>query len=178
MRRRRGVRVAHSPWTFGKRTLRTLIGLLGLLATALVALAQPRIDDALIVAARKALPQDLSTHDIVRVLRGGLWTTNGTALAIALARPKASVLFVFLRQAAGQYLAVDVSGMEGCNFGFLGTRREDYDRFETTPVEWLRRDDGLFQVRMRTRAWKGGQRYTASGGGTCVIRPDGTTIWQ
>jgi len=123
-------------------------------------------------------PQDISTSDLLQALSTGLWNTNRTALAIAVPKPKASVLFVFLRQPTGKYLAVDVSGMESCNFGFFGTRREDYDRFETTPVEWLRRDDGWFHVRMRTRAWKGKQRYTAHGGGTCVIKPDGTTIWQ
>ena len=155
-----------------------LINLLGLFATVCVALAQPHVDDGLLIAARKALPQDISTNEIVRALSTGLWNTNRTALAIAIPKPKASVLFVFLRQPGGKYLAVDVSGMEGCNFGYPGTRREGYDRFETTPVEWLRREDGQLQVRMRTRAWKGRQRYTASGGGTCVIKPDGTTLWQ
>ena len=104
-----------------------------------VALAQPQLDDGLVIAARKALPQDISTNEIVRALGTGLWNTNRTAIAIAIPKPKASVLFVFLRQPGGKYLAVDVSGMEGCNFGYLGTRREGYDRFETTPVEWLRR---------------------------------------
>lgn len=155
-----------------------LINLCGLFSTVCVALAQPHVDDGLVIAARKALPQDISTNEIARALSTGLWNTNRTAVAIAIPKPKASVLFVFLRQPGGKYLAVDVSGMESCNFGYLGTRREGYDRFETTPVEWLRREDGLFQVRMRTRAWKGRQRYTASGGGTCVIKPDGTTLWQ
>jgi hypothetical protein len=157
---------------------RILITLIGFIATVYVALAQPRIDDGLVVAARKALPQVISTNEIVRALGAGLWNSNKTAVAIAIARPMASLLFVFLRQSDGKYLAVDVSGMEGCNFGYLGTGREGYDRFETTPVEWLRREDSLFQVRMRTKAWKGNQRYTASGGGTCVIKPDGTTLWQ
>jgi hypothetical protein len=163
---------------FGEMTRKILISLIGLFATLCVALAEPRIDDGLVVAARKALPQNISTNEIIRALRTGLWNSNKTAVAIIIARPKASVLFVFLRQPDGKYLAVDVSGMEGCNFGYLGTSREGYDRFETTPVEWLHREDGLFQVRMRTRAWKGRQRYTASGGGTCVIKPDGTTLWQ
>ncbi len=159
-------------------TRAVLINLFRLFATMCVALAQHHVDDGLMIAARKTLPQDISNNEIVRVLSTGLWNTNRTALAIAIPKPKASVLFVFLRQPGGKYLAVDVSGMEGCNFGYLGTRREDYDRFETTPIEWLRREDGLFQVRMRTRAWKGRQRYTASGGGTCVIKRDGTTLWQ
>jgi len=154
------------------------IGLLGLLATVFGALAANPLDGHLVTTAREALPRDISTEEIERALNRGLWNPDRTALAIAIPNPKASVLIVFLRQPSGRFLAVDVSGMEGRNFGFLGTRREDYDRFETVPVEWLRRDDGLFQVRMRTRAWKGKQRYTAHGGGTCVIQPDGTALWQ
>jgi hypothetical protein len=142
-----------------------------------VAFAQTHLDDGLVTAAQKALPHDISTNEIVRALSTGLWNTNKTALAIAIPKPKATILLVLLRQPGGKYLAVDVAGMEGANIGYLGPDRH-YDRVETTPVEWLRREDGLFQVRMRTRAWKGRQRYTASGGGTCVIKPDGTTIWQ
>ena len=157
-----------------KRTI--LITLIGLFATVYVALAQPRIDDGLVVAARRALPQVISTNEIVRALGTGLWNSNKTAVAVAIARPKASLLFVFLRQTSGQYLAVDVSGMEGCNFGHLGTARAGYDRFETTPVQWWHRDDGLFEVQMRTRAWNQGQRYATSQ--TLVIKPDGTCLWQ
>ena len=153
-----------------------LINLCGLFATVCVALAQPHVDDGLMIAARKALPQDVSTNEIFRALSTGLWNTNRTALAIAIPKPKASVLFVFLRQPGGKYLAVDVSGMESCNFGYLGTRREGYDRFETTPLKWLHRDDDLFQLQTRTRAWKSGQRYTTSE--TLVIKPDGTCLWQ
>ena len=70
---------------------------------------------------------------------------------------------------------IDVSGMEGANLGLIGPDRR-YDRVETTPLKWLHRDDGLFQIQMRTRAWKSGQRYTAAG--TLVIKPDGTCVWQ
>jgi hypothetical protein len=44
------------------------------------------------------------------------------------------------------------------------------------PVEWLRRDDGLFQLVMRTRAWKAGQRFSVSE--ALVIKPDGTVLWR
>ena len=49
-------------------------------------------------------------------------------------------------------------------------------RFETTPVAWLHRDDGLLGVSMRTRAWRSGQRYTVSE--PLLIRPDGTVLWR
>jgi hypothetical protein len=158
-------------------TRTNLIALTGLLATVCTTLAQPRLDDGLIVAARKALPQDISTNVIVRALGTGLWNSNKTAVAIVITKPKASLIFVLLRQTSGKYLAVDVGAVEGGNFGKLGTAgRAGYDRFETTPVEWLYRDDGMFQVVMRTRAWKLGKRYTVLE--PLIIRPDGTPLWR
>jgi hypothetical protein len=40
----------------------------------------------------------------------------------------------------------------------------------------VQRDDGLFQVIMRTRAWKSGKRYTVSE--PLVIRADGTPLYR
>jgi hypothetical protein len=138
--------------------------------------AEPRTDNALLAAARKALPQGISTGTMARALQGGLWKADRKAVAISLARPKGSVIFVFLRQPNGTYLAVDASGVEGGNFGKLGRGRGDYERFATKPVQWLSRDDGLFQVVMRTRAWRAGRRYTVSE--PLVIKPDGTVLWR
>jgi hypothetical protein len=158
-------------------TRQIIISSIALFVMAWTACAQPRIDDGLLTSARRALPQEVSTNEMVRALGSGLWNSNRTAVAIALPKPKASVLFVFLRQARGHYLAVDVSGMEGANFGFLGTSgRAEYERYETTPLKWFYRDDGLFEIQMRTRAWKSGQRFTASG--TLVIKPNGTCLWR
>ena len=131
--------------------------------------------EALLVAARKALPKEISTNEVVRVLQAGLWNSNRTAVAVSVPSPKATVVFVFLRQTSGTWLAVDASGVEGGNFGKLGGR-SGYERFETKPVEWLGRDDGLFQVVMRTRAWKAGQRFTVSE--ALAIKPDGTVLWR
>jgi len=139
-----------------------------------VALAQPAIEGKLMASAGRALPQ-FSTNEIGRAIGDGLWNSNRTAVAIAIPKPKASLLFVFFQQTHGDYLAVDVSGMEGANIGYLGPDRH-YDRVETTPLKWLHRDDGLFQIQMRTRAWSSGRWYTASG--TLVIKPDGTRLWQ
>jgi len=74
-------------------------------------------------------------------------------------------------------LAVEASGVEGGNFGKLGIAgRSGYDRFETTPTQWLQREDGWFQDVMRTRAWKAGKRYTVSE--KLLIKPDGTVLWR
>ncbi len=138
--------------------------------------ADSRVDDALFLAARKALPQDISTNETARVLQAGLWNSNRTAVAVSFPKPKASVIFVFLRQTNGTYLAVDASGVEGGNFGKLGRGRTDYDHFETTPVEWSYREDRWFQVVMRTRVWRAGQRYTVSE--QLLIEPDGTVLYR
>ena len=162
----------------GRITRVTVATVAGLFVIVCVAVAQPRIDDALLAATRKALPQGTPTNELVRVLRAGIWDSNKTAVAISLARPKASLIFAFLRQTNAKYLAVDVSGIEGANLGVIGIAKyAAYDRVETTPIKWLPRDDGLFQILVRTRAWKSGQRYTVSGA-PAVIKADGATTWQ
>jgi hypothetical protein len=158
---------------------RPLLGtLIALFVTSIVAFAQPRTDPALLVAARKALPADIPTNHIAKALSAGLWNSNRTAVAISINRvPKPSIIFVFLKQSSGQYLAGDVSGVEGGNFGVLGiSGRAGYERFETTPIEWLPRDDGRFQVVMRTRAWKAGRRYTVSE--KLLVSADGTPLYR
>jgi hypothetical protein len=139
--------------------------------------AQSRVPEILLASARNALPQDINTNEMIRVLQAGLWNSNRTAVAVSFPRPRASVIFVFLQQRNGTYLAVNTSGVEGGNLGVLGSRgRKDYDRFETTPVEWLYRDDGRFQVVMRTRVWRAGRRYTVSE--PLLISRSGTVLWR
>lgn len=128
----------------------------------------------LLASAQGALPQ-ASADELVRAIDQGLWNTQRTALAIAIPRPEASLLFVFLQQDSEDYLPVDVSGLERANIGFIGPDRR-YERIETTPLKWLSRDDGRFHIQMRTYAWSSGQRYTAAG--TLLMDPDGTCLWQ
>jgi hypothetical protein len=152
---------------------------LALLFAILVTAGASRVDDALLASARTALPQDITTNEVIELLQAGLWNSNRTALAVSFPRPrpKASVIFVFLHQTNGTYLAVDASGVEGGNLGVLGNRgRKDYDRVETTPIEWLHRDDGRFQVVMRTRTWRAGRRYTVSE--NLLISRSGTVLWR
>ena len=151
-----------------------LIAVFVLFMAGWLAIAQPAVEVKLMASAQRALPQ-ISTNDIARAIGHGLWNSNRTAVAIAIPKPKASLLFVFLRQHHGDYLAVDVSGMEGANVGRLGPDRH-YDCVETAPLTWLHRSDGLFQIQMWTRAWSSGRRYTSSG--TLAIKPDGTCLWQ
>lgn len=159
--------------------MRLICGVLAFLAIATnLGFAQVLVDSALFTNAQKALPVGVSTNEIAKALNAGLWNTNRTAVAISINRsPKPSLIFVFLKQADGRYIAGNVSGVETGNFGVLGSSgRSGYDRFETTPMEWLHREDGLFQITMRTRAWKSGQRYTVSE--KLVIRKDGTPLYR
>ena len=146
------------------------------LIVPVLAVAQTQTDPALLAASRKALPKDVATEDIVKALNGGLWNANRTAISISINRvPKPSLIFVFLKNSAGHYTAGDISGVEDRNIGVWGIcPRSCYDRFETTPIKWLSRDDGRFQVEMRTTAWKGNQRYEMNE--PLVIDPDGTPL--
>lgn len=148
--------------------------LFALLAAA--SAGEPRIDTTLLAAAQKAMPREIATNQLMQALESGLWNSNRTAVAVSILQPSASVVLVFLRQTNGTYLAADASGVESGNFGKLGRPRTDYERFETTPVEWLHREDGRFVVRMRTRAWRSGQRYTVSE--PLHIRADGTVLYR
>ena len=153
-----------------------------LILFALIAAAsagEPQVDTALLAAAQKAMPRGVTTNELVSVLQAGLWNSNRTAVAVSIAQPhsKSSLVFVFLHQNNGTYLAVDARGVEGGNLGKLGiARRAGYVRFETTPTEWLHREDGRLQVVMRTRAWKDGKRYTVSE--PLLIGRNGTVLWR
>ena len=157
--------------------LRTITPILFTLLASIPALAgESRVDAALFAAAQKAMPRGIATNQLVRLVESGLWNSNRTALAVSITQPKASVIFVFLRQTNGTYVAADSSLVEDGNFGKLGRPRTDYERFETIPVEWLPRSDGFFQVRMRTRAWRHGKRYTVSE--ALVISPEGRALYR
>jgi hypothetical protein len=167
--------VAHL-WSAGKVGRTLVITVLGLLAFASGALAQSRSDAALVAAALKALPRSLSTNEIGGALDAGVWNSNKTAVAICFTNSNTFTAFVFLKQASGRYVAVDVS-TEGLGTGFIGSApRSAYERLELVPIRWLHRDDGMFQLLMRTRAWKAGQRYTVSK--PLLFRQDGTVLQQ
>ena len=99
-----------------------------------------------------------------------------TACVTAVPSPGGTRLTAFLRQPDGSFLEVDVSAVEGQNFGKLGRRRAEYNRFETRPTEWVARQDELLQVNVRTQAWRAGQRYTVWE--PLVFRRDGKVSWR
>lgn len=156
-----------------------LLMLFALILGIHAAASESNLDAALLAAAQNAMQEKVAAEQLTKALAIGLWNSDRTAIAISVPQqhPKHSIVLVFLRQPDGTYLATDASGVEVGNFGKLGLLpRADYEHFETVPVEWLHRDDGLFQVRIRTRAWKSGQRYTVYE--PLIIRPDGTVLYR
>lgn len=106
-----------------------------------------------------------------------LWNGDRSA-AVATSRDgERTRVIAYVKQADGTFLEIDLSQVEGRNLGSLGLRSAaDYDRIETTAVEWLPRENGLLQVVVRTRAWHSGQRFTVLK--PVVFRTDGVVLWQ
>lgn len=135
-----------------------------------------KIDKKLIVSAQKAMSATVGDKALQAALEGGRWNADKTAVVVVVHRSKGSIVFIFIRKDSGEYLAVDASGVERSNFGKLGFGRSYYERFETIPVEWLDRDDPMFQVSIRTSAWKNGQRFTVYE--PLLFKADGTILWR
>ena len=107
---------------------------------------------------------------------GALWNAERTAAVAATPGPSGTRVTAFLRQQNGTFLEVDLSAVEGGNFGKLGRHRTEYDRFETKPIKWIPRQDNLLQVKIQTQAWRAGQRFTVWE--PLIFRRDGTVIWR
>ena len=155
---------------------RSVIVLVPLLALFSATQAQQDLSSSLLAVARSVAPVEVEDSELAAAIESGLWNPDRSAIATVIPRSEASVILVYLRQSDGSFLATDASGVESGNFGFFGRPRSDYERFETEPIEWRQRDDGRFQVVMRTRAWRMGQRYTVAE--PLLIDPDGTVLYR
>ena len=131
-----------------------------------------------------AVPARVPSSSIAEGLTGALVHPNGHDLAVGFKGANRSYVrgqtsgfvVVFLRQASGAYLAVDVSQVEGANIGMSGPFRAYFD-LETVPLEWLPRDDDSVQIRLQTRARdQSGQRYRPTE--PLVITRDGRPLWR
>ena len=118
----------------------------------------------------------ISREELSHASHVARWKSDKSAAVVAFHRRHGSLVLVLLRQPDGKFRVVDVSRVEDGNFSKLGFPRSRAERFETSPVEWLPRDDGLLQVVVRTRAWQSGKQNTASE--PLIIRPDETPLWR
>ena len=105
-----------------------------------------------------------------------LWNADRTAAVAVVSEASGTRVTAYLRQQDGTFLEIDLSAAESGNFGKLGRRPTEYDRFETKPINWLPRQDALLQVSIQTQAWRAGNRYTVSE--PLIFHPDGTVIWR
>ena len=105
-----------------------------------------------------------------------LWDADRTAAVAAISEASGTRVTAYLHQQDGTFLEISLSAVEGGNFGKLGRRPAEYDRFETKPIKWIPRQGGLFQVSIQTQAWRAGQRYTVTE--PLIFRPNGTVIWR
>lgn len=84
--------------------------------------------------------------------------------------------FVFRQQLDGTFSAVDASWVARTAFGFWGFRAEEIEKFETEPLRWHVNEGGHLMVQIRTRGWRNGQRYSASG--YYLVSADGSVSGQ
>ncbi len=156
--------------------MKSILLSIAIAASVLASADELKIEEKLLAAAKKALSASVDEDDLPTTIASGLWNSEKTALAVVHHRSKGSIVYIFIRQKTGEYLAVDASDVESGNFGKLGFKRTHYDRFKTELVEWMKSEDSKLQIFVRTRAWKNGVRYTASE--PLLIASDGTVFWN
>jgi hypothetical protein len=123
------------------------------------------------------VPPRVSAAALDAGLKGVVRHSNGIDLAAGFEGDTGSFVVVFLRQASGSYLAVDVSQVEQKNIGAIGPFRQYRER-HTVPTEWLPdRIGGAVQLFIQTRAWDmNGRRYSTKE--PLIITRDGTPLWR
>jgi len=123
------------------------------------------------------VPPRVSAEALDEGLKGIVRHPNGIDLAAGFKGDKGSFVVVFLRQASGSYLAVDVSQVEQRNIGVIGPFRA-YRDVHTVPTEWLPdRANGAVQLWLQTRAWDmTGQRYLSRE--PLIISREGNPWWR
>lgn len=95
----------------------------------------------------------ISTH--------ALWNAEKTLAIDTQKQDRKNKITIYMQFGQDLLEEIDISQVEGMNLGKLGLYRSNYyDRIETTPIAWINRDDGKFQVDIQTRVWKNGQRQT------------------
>jgi hypothetical protein len=105
-----------------------------------------------------------------------VWNGDRSAAAAAFPSTTGTRVVAYLRRDGGVFAEVDLSSVERGNFGELGRKPDEYDRYETKPIALVSREDDLLQVSVKTRAWRGGKRYTVVE--HVLLRADGVVLWR
>ena len=131
------------------------------------------VDEALHSAARPLMPRDMTDAELTATLGGGLWRQDLNAVAVAWPEGMGYRTYVFVRQGDGSYAATNASRVvANAAFGYFGWPADEYERYETAPVDWRMTDNGHSLLYVRVRAWRQGQRYTVTG--HYLVSPDGS----
>jgi len=118
-------------------------------------------ENGLLSVVSEALKNDKRIYDFNELISNGEWNADKTAIVIHIPDGLSSLLYVFLRQDDGTFIAVDLSYRVNNEMNYkLGRRRNYYDKYVQTPVVCNRQDGYAVGVGIRTQAWKNGQRYT------------------
>ncbi|NHB57067.1 hypothetical protein G9F32_03335 [Acinetobacter sp. 194] len=104
------------------------------------------------------------------------WNADRTLAVASEKKGKRTNLMLYIHRLS-HLREIDISQVEGMNLGKLGLgRREYYDRIETTPIAWVQRNDGKFQVDIQTQVWKNGKRQTVKE--YVVFDANGMVYWR
>ena len=125
-----------------------------------------------------AVSPRVSSAALDQGLKETLRHPNGNDLAVGFKGDKGSFVVVFLLQASGGYLGVDVSRAEQVNIGVIGPNRT-YRDVQTSPIEWLHRSEGddAVEIRLQTHARDlAGRRYRPTE--PLIITRDGRALWR
>jgi len=152
---------------------KNFIILIAIILIAVQVMAEESFEDISHQIAAKA---QIDVNLVKDGIKSGLWNSEKTAAALSINKSGGSLCLVLIKRPNKSFIVVDVSNVEYGNFGKFGYPRSYYDRYETTPVEWLKRDDSHFQIVFRTRAWKDGQRYTVKE--PLIVKKNGEPIWR
>lgn len=105
-----------------------------------------------------------------------LWNADRSAAAVHSRVDGRARVLAFVRQDDGTFATVDLSEVENRNLGKLGRNGPAYKRVETRALQWIDRKDGLLQLRVRTQAWRQGQRYTVEE--PVLFDATGRVLWR
>lgn len=126
----------------------------------LAALLGDKKSDNLMDVAYKTLKKKVEKAKVEKAVKKGFWNGEKDAVVVTIFIKKASINYVFIIKEGGAIFPIDISNVESGNLGKIGWARNEYEKVETEPVNWIKRKDRLLQINMRTRAWKDGQRHT------------------
>jgi hypothetical protein len=122
------------------------------------------------------MPTELARASIDEGLAHAVWNDKRTAVAVAVAHPRANFVAAFLQREVGDFVGVDISEVEGRIIGAIGPFRT-YVRRATVPTSWEEWGPGERVLRVSTTVWDtAGQRYR--GGEALMFSPDGIPLWR